>query len=286
MDPDQTHLCPHCELRFRTTTEWREHIEREHPALMEEEAEVVPSPTGQLVVAVDPARPPGEEVAVAAAFATQTGQTLDLVAVPAPGLGRVAADAYLRARVHDARNTGVATIAWTTLGEGDPAAAVLQHLDAGGGTMVCVGTRARSAIKEFLLGSVSEPVVRQAPIPVLLVGPRCTAPPGGFTRVVACFEDPDNDAAIRTTAAQLADRASVPAEEFRALAPDGETPLADGAATEAILQELGGDPATIAVLGTKGRKGFERVLAESVALEVTRQARGPVIVVPPNAAQD
>ena len=289
MQPDAIHLCPHCELRYPTVAEWRDHVEHAHTP---PEPPTRPSvPTGRLVVALDPTRTAGPEVAVAAAAAHQTGQTLDLVAVAAPGLGRSPADAFLRARVPDARRADVGTIAWSVLEGGKPADILIDHVTGEPGTVLCLGTRARGPVRELLLGSVSAEVLRRSPVPVLLVGPRCVPPTAGFGRVVACVDGTERSDPVRVVAERVARLASIPADEFRAartpwvedddelLAPAPS--LGGEAAAEAVLAVLGADPGTVAVMATEARRGMDRVLFESVALDVVREARGPVLVLPP-----
>ena len=292
MQPDAIHLCPHCELRYPTVAEWRDHVEHAHAPV-----DIPPrpsTPTGRLVVALDPARAAGPEAAVAAAVAHQTGQTLDLVAVAAPGLGRGPADAFLRARVHESRLAGVGTIAWSVLEDGKPADLLIDHVAQDPATIICLGTRARGPVRELLLGSVSGAVVRRSPVPVLLIGPRCLPPDTGFHRVVACVDGSERGEAVREVADRLAHLAGLRADEFRAArAPwvedDGELlapapSLGGEAAAEAVLAVLGGDPGTVAVMATEGRRGMDRLLFESVALDVVREARGPVLVLPPSLA--
>ena len=289
MQPDAIHLCPHCELRYPTVAEWRDHVEQAHTP--PEPSPRPAAPTGRLVVALDPTRAAGPEVAVAAAAAHQTGQTLDLVAVAAPGLGRSPADAFLRARVPDARRADVGTIAWSVLEGGKPADILIDHVTGEPGTVLCLGTRARGPVRELLLGSVSAEVLRRSPVPVLLVGPRCVPPTAGFGRVVACVDGTERSDPVRVVAERVARLASIPADEFRAartpwvedddelLAPAPS--LGGEAAAEAVLAVLGADPGTVAVMATEARRGMDRVLFESVALDVVREARGPVLVLPP-----
>lgn len=289
MQPDATHLCPHCDLRFSTVAEWRDHVGRDH--LPPDPPPRRSPPTGRLVVAVDPARAAGPEVAVAAAVAHQTGQTLDLVAVAASGLGHGPADAFLRARVHEARRADVGTIAWSVLEGGAPADLLIDHVAQDRATVLCLGTRARGPVRQLLLGSVSGDVLRRAPVPVLLVGPTCLAPDTGFHRVVACVDGSERGEQVREVADRFALLAGLPADEFRAArapwAEDddellGPAPSLGGqAAADAVLAVLGADPGTIAVLATEARRGMDRVLFESVALDVVRDARGPVLVLPP-----
>jgi nucleotide-binding universal stress UspA family protein len=55
------------------------------------------------------------------------------------------------------------------IGHGKPERAILAEVDESGITGVVVGSRGRSILQEALLGSVSMTLVRQAPVPVLIV---------------------------------------------------------------------------------------------------------------------
>ncbi len=290
MPPDDTHHCPRCELAFPTARDLRSHCAHAHEGVTGRRA----TPSGRLVVAVDPTRSAGCEVAVAAAVAHQTGQTLDLVAVATPGSGRRAADDFLRARVQEGRRAEVGTIAWSVLEGSKPADQLIDHVEQDPETVLCLGTRARGAVREMILGSVSAAVLRRSPVPVLLVGPHCRPTTNGFRRVVACVDGSEPADAVRRAADHLAHQAGLRAEEFRAVRPpwaedDDEAlgpaaSLGGEAAATAVLANLDADPATIAVMATEGRRGVDRLLFESVALEVVREAQGPVLVLPPSLA--
>lgn len=249
-----------------------------------------PGPSGPLVVAVDPTRP-RNEVPLAAAVAAQSNQTMDLVAVARGGVDRSAADAVLRESVAIARDAGARTIAWEVLDGADPARTVLDHLATTGASLLAMGTRARTPLRELLLGSVSEALLREATIPVLFAGPRSHPPGRPYRRVVACVDDSLTGEEVAVTADLLAERAAVPVETFRA-APEGwgdpdldllaaPPALAGEAAVAAVLAHLGDDPATVAVVGTEARRGLDRLLFASVAMGITRRAAGPVVVLPP-----
>ena len=64
--------------------------------------------------------------------------------------------------------TGVRTVLLT----GDPATEILRHARAHGVDLLVVGTHGRTGLRRFVLGSVAEHVVRQAPCPVMVVRPK------------------------------------------------------------------------------------------------------------------
>lgn len=103
----------------------------------------------------------------AAMFATGAGIPLELVTVSAPRLPE-AVDIY------ELETRGRATSAmWhpTVLHSDDPAAAIVGFLADRPEALVVMASRARSALGEFLLGSVSETLLRQCRHPIVLVGP-------------------------------------------------------------------------------------------------------------------
>ena len=54
----------------------------------------------------------------------------------------------------------------------EPARSIVEVASRIGADVIAIGTRGRTGIQHALLGSVAEAVVRRAPMPVLLVGPR------------------------------------------------------------------------------------------------------------------
>ncbi|HEY5548857.1 MAG TPA: universal stress protein [Coriobacteriia bacterium] len=55
------------------------------------------------------------------------------------------------------------------IGHGPPESAILNEIDASGGTGIVVGSRGRTPLQEVLMGSVSMTLMRQASCPVLIV---------------------------------------------------------------------------------------------------------------------
>jgi nucleotide-binding universal stress UspA family protein len=76
-----------------------------------------------------------------------------------------AASAYL-----DAVRTKYGIAAWQTIvGEGNNASSIVEQAHAVGADLIVMATHARSGLKRLFLGSVSEDVIRNAGIPVLVV---------------------------------------------------------------------------------------------------------------------
>jgi nucleotide-binding universal stress UspA family protein len=87
--------------------------------------------------------------------------------VTSAGAADSEAEAGLRKLVEVAKERGVH--ATPVIGHGAPERAVLAEIEESGITGVIVGSRGRNLLQEALLGSVSMTLVRQAPIPVLIV---------------------------------------------------------------------------------------------------------------------
>jgi nucleotide-binding universal stress UspA family protein len=77
------------------------------------------------------------------------------------------AEAELRTLVTIAKEHGIH--ATPVIGHGAPEKAILSEIDASGISGIVVGSRGRSILQEALLGSVSMTLIRQAPVPVLIV---------------------------------------------------------------------------------------------------------------------
>jgi len=59
----------------------------------------------------------------------------------------------------------------TAVEQGDPVDAIIEHAEGRGVDLVVMGTHGRGGIKRYLLGSVTERVLRSTDVPVLVVGP-------------------------------------------------------------------------------------------------------------------
>jgi nucleotide-binding universal stress UspA family protein len=82
---------------------------------------------------------------------------------------REEAEAVSRKVVEQARRLGVEATYLTW--EGQPGEAIVAAAEAESADMIVAGSHGRSAVGRLLLGSVSEYLVRHAPVPVLVVHP-------------------------------------------------------------------------------------------------------------------
>ena len=183
--------------------------------------------------------------------------------------------------------------------------------------LIVVGASEGRPIQQALLGSTADRVVRKTPCPVLVVRSEAQFPP---SRVLIPVDlSPVSALALRCGLAFLRDVGDRPAEkealfvlnplevagslqftpgqierfadtELRrfvdenAPAPGGvgHRVLA-GYPREEILAAMADGPVDLAILGTHGRSGFERLMIGSVAAEVLERAGCNVLIVPPTS---
>jgi nucleotide-binding universal stress UspA family protein len=182
----------------------------------------------------------------------------------------------------------------------------------GPNTMICMETRARGAIGEMVLGSVSERVVREARGPVLLVGPHCAPPPDRFETMVVGLDGSPLAESILPLVADWSAHLDVVPWLFQVLPASvplevGDDDVLDSCYVQSVAGRLTrpGHPvewdvcrdrhpaAVIAryaadrlgaliALTTHGRTGISRMALGSVALDVARRATVPVLVTRPH----
>jgi len=179
--------------------------------------------------------------------------------------------------------------------------------------LVVMATHALGPITEMLLGSVADDVVRQSPLPVVLVGPRVdpNALPGHYDELVACVDGgPADDRLVpllTVARSELALRPKLiqvvtstrrgpdgtpdvilanPVERMaklldeRDIAVDWEVLPGDDIA--ATVTEYAAERHAILALATRGRDPLQRLREASTALSVVRHATDPVIIFGPS----
>ena len=77
----------------------------------------------------------------------------------------------------------------TLLGHGDVADVLTEFAHNHTADLVVVGTSSRSRLGKVLLGSVAEEIIREAPCPVLTVGPHVTSEPSAGIQSIVCATD-------------------------------------------------------------------------------------------------
>ena len=296
------HSCPACGLRFTFVAELTDHMRRDH-----RRADAPPEDHhwDQITVPVDPSRDNGATIGVATMIAQQAGMGVALVAAPGGGVDSSGTEAYLRAQALVVSEDDGPKCSWHLLASGDLAGNILQVAGEGDTTLLCMATHSRGAVAEMLFGSVSEDVMRNAPVPVVLVGPHADAPKGPYSHVVVAYDSSDTADRAVDRAAALAPRLGTDIALIEVLDPGVQLPddVSETSAVRRAAHRLPAsrttwdvthdrDPASgivtmaseqpnpLIIVGTHGHSGLRRVTLGSVALDVVRKATCPVIVVP------
>lgn len=204
-----------------------------------------------------------------------------------------------------------------SLATGVPHTAILDHVDDRDVDLIVMGSHGRTGAERFLLGSVTEKVLRQSDVPVLTVKPRddgtvsfpCTdvlVPTDGSDGATAAL-----DPAIALADAYEANLHTLSVVDVMALGPDVRTDVimegleeAAHAAVETVAERATarglsdvtrtvevGYPYTeiqayveehevdLVVMGTHGRSGISRYLLGSVTEKLVRTCPVPVMTV-------
>lgn len=175
------------------------------------------------------------------------------------------------------------------------------------GSMVCMTSHGRGAVRWAILGSVAEEVVRDAREPVLLVGGHCATDwPSHLQHLLVCVNDLAAGDAIVPAASAWAKALGLEVRVVMVthpLAVEGATDtntvveaiterfVSDGVVANAIMlrgsyvagtiADCARDlPAALIATGTSGRHGMTRVALGSVAMGVVGLAPCPALVVP------
>lgn len=190
--------------------------------------------------------------------------------------------------------------------------AVLRHVREARPDLVVMASHRRGDVESFFLGSVAEEVLRHAGCPVLVVGPRSTAVPRGYRRILVTTDlsEPSRRAfgptalladlfeadtlalhvLPRPLLTALADRpqalaAAVPGDErLRAFVGDATGPrtrfrVEQGAPWERIVHVARAEAVDLVVMARDGADGpAERVLGSQTE-RVIRRAPCPVLAV-------
>ena len=239
---------------------------------------------------------------VASTLATWAGVGIELVTVAEPIMGP-----DVQSRLEELARNGIVPTTWRIVETGGPPeAALLAELARDEDRLWCVGSHARGAVRELLLGSLSEDLVRHAHVPMMLVGPHVAVAPTGRVLAVA-LDGTEQSESILPAAAELAvslgmtvrlvqvagDRELVPSDVsetaylwhaaarvpyFERDAVDydvlhGQHPGADIADYVAAHTEVGA-----VALATRGLSGPGRLLHGSTAFDVAHRASVPVLI--------
>jgi nucleotide-binding universal stress UspA family protein len=217
---------------------------------------------------------------------------------------------YLRRTADGLGLDGVET---TVVLDREPADAILVTAHRHPGSVICMATHGRGGVREELLGSVAEQVVREAEPPVMLVGPDIGSEPGAGPTMVVAVDSPATAHSIilpasaiasplglRVKAAHVASRAPLPfaptegvpplqadldtieasSKELTEIGVVGDTELLRGEDPAREIVDLATSlPARYVVVGTHARRGLARVALGSVAMRIVHRCPCPVLVI-------
>ena len=230
------------------------------------------------------------------------------------GVGEVALE-----RVEErARAAGVETVE-TTKAEGVPHSEILSYVDEADVDLVVMGTHGRKGLDRYLLGSVTEKVVRASPVPVLSIkrgdgspGPieysDVLIPTDGSEGAEAAVDHgvafaetvdadvhglyvidvratvPNVDAGSQTEVRDLLEAEGDRATDYvdtqaRNAGLEVSTAVVQGTPYAQIREYVVEHDVDLIAMGTHGRTGLERYLLGSVAEKVVRTADVPVLTV-------
>lgn len=198
---------------------------------------------------------------------------------------------------------------------GVPHAAILDYADEAGVDLVVMGTHGRTGVERYVLGSVTEKVLRLSDVPVLTVrtedgvtfpygdvlvptdgsagagaaiepGVSVASTYGATLHALSVVDTRSLGVDVRSTAIvdalETQARESVETVDERARAasvPDTETAVEYGLPYEAIQSYVEDEDVDLVVMGTHGRSGIARYLLGSVAEKLVRTSPAPVMTV-------
>ena len=207
--------------------------------------------------------------------------------------------------------------------EGAPSKVILSYIDEHDVDLVVMGTHGRTGLRRFVLGSVTEHVLRESPVPVLAAratdepptlpyrnvlvptdGSDCATGAVQHARSIASACDATlhalnvvDDAAIMGSpggalpSGYLENLESLGEEATETLAANAkqegvevETAVERGRPGEGIEAYTEDHDIDLVVMGTHGRSGVERFLLGSTTEEVIRNGKSPVLAVPDTEA--
>ena len=177
--------------------------------------------------------------------------------------------ALLRGARERAKSESVEVV--TDLVYGKTVSSINETVEACQCDLIVMGTHARLTFPGVFLGGTTDGILRSATVPVLTVRDDGASHAVAFSRVLFAI-----DTSLAAMAARrVAERLSVErhAKLIAYTAPDGVVP------GPAIVRAAASSNAGLVVMGTHGRKSFDRLVLGSVAEFVVRNSEVPVLVV-------
>ena len=223
-----------------------------------------------------------------------------------------AAKGYLELIVHKLREAGVTSS--SALMVGDPAEEILKLAESFRPTLVAMSTHGRTGVERWIRGSVAERVLRECRFPLLLANPFALeeskkSKSKGFRRILVPLDGSARAAEVLPLVREIAQSSSAEIVLFESTAKPGATQTTDDVLRshaeareelEAIGNELEGatwrvvttsrPPATaiasaikregidLVAMTTHGRTGLSRWVFGSVAENVIRECRCPLLL--------
>jgi nucleotide-binding universal stress UspA family protein len=257
----------------------------------------------RVVVPVDFTPESDRALVVAATLADWAGATIDLVTVAEPD-DRSAVEPKL---AETAERVGHGTTWRVVDSSGPPGRVLVTELRRDVSALWCVGSHARGALGELIVGSLSEDLVREAHAPVVLVGPHARAAPSGRVLAVA-LDGTEQSEGILPVAADLAGALGMSLRLLQVGEPGSAPPPPDVSETAYLSSAAakvpsidrravdydvlhGGHPAHnladhvaahpevgMVALATRGLSGGARLLHRSTAFELAHRAVVAVVV--------
>lgn len=196
----------------------------------------------------------------------------------------------------------------TRVAVGAPHRVLLAVAKANKAALIVTGVhRPTSKAESYLLGSTTDRLLRQSPVPVMLVREsaksayrsvlvaldlgdtsqriimtaRSFFPAARLHLVHVAGELPKKDPLREQRLRNLQERLDALAEAAGLTADQHTTKVVQGAPRQVILREAARREADVVVVGTRARKGLERLLLGSIAEYVLRAAQTDVLAIPP-----
>lgn len=206
-----------------------------------------------------------------------------------------------------------------TVEEGAPSKAILDYVREHDIDLVAMGTHGRTGLRRFVLGSVTEHVLRESPVPVLATRATESTPTLPYRNVLVPTDGSDRATAavehalsialtcdarlhvlnvvdeaavvdspggalpsnyIETLEAMGEEETKTLAQRIREQGIDAETAVERGRPATAIDSYAKDADIDLIVMGTHGRSGVERFLLGSTTEQVIRNGTTPVLAVP------
>ncbi|ELY47551.1 universal stress protein [Natronorubrum sulfidifaciens] len=268
----------------------------------------------RILVPTDGSGPANAALEYAGAIAAAENLTVHILHVIDPDSGPDETDEPIADGREWAGETGSPVI--DEVHTGEPREAILEYAATHDVDAIVMGTRGRRGVGRLLLGSVTEAVVRDAPVPVLVVRGAAevrreypletiVVPIDGSSHADAALDEAlsiakELDATIHLLSVVdvapvgIDERDDIRLEQFEQYAEsvldegvkraeqlgvDAERTVQHGSAHRRIRTYTDDVDADLVVMGTHGRRGLDRLLLGSVTERVLRTATTPVLTV-------